>query len=329
MRGWLVLGVAFALGGCTEFVGTDTPSEDDGSSAGSSSGSPPPGEATSDPGTASDSDTTTTATTSTTGDPTTDPPSTTDPTTEGTSSTSGVGDASGSGEGDSSSGEPPRAMCGDGNEQGEELCDDGDDDELDGCTSNCVPGPTGIEFGPVEETELVGGGSSTGIQNNTDDCPTGEVLVGLAGDLSSEGWLGVIRGRCRAAGLSNEDPPVFETGGPTTDLPARGQFDAGGSWQTQCSGDEAIVAFRGGAGDVMDGIEVRCAEVTTEGDPGAYGLDTAPSDWLPLQGGSGGGPFGPVACPAGSVATGLETDTNSYVIRVRLRCRDLGLDYPL
>ena len=71
-----------------------------------------------------------------------------------------------------------------------------------------------------------------------------------------------------------------------------------------------------------------CADVQTAGDPGAHTLDPVPSAWEPLQGGSGGSSFGPLECPAGSVATGLQTETNSYVVRIRLLCRAITLAYP-
>jgi len=324
---WIVSS-AVLLGGCTSFASAAP--VDEGSSTGSetvaddSEGGDPPGSESSAGGTSSTdpTDPTNPDPSSTTADPT-DPTSADSTSGDGTSDTS----SSSSGGDGSSTGEPPVGSCGDGMQQEPEVCDDGNGDELDGCTSACLPGPTGIDLGTSSETDLLGGGSTTAIQNAVENCPPNEALVGLGGGISMEGWLGVIGGRCRPIGLINADPPAFRTNGPVTDLPEHGQFQSGGPWQTECPDDQVVVAVRGGAGDVMDGLQIRCADVQTVGDPGAYALDPVAGAWEAQQGGSGGDDFGPLACPAGSVAVGLQTETNSYVIRLRLLCREISLAY--
>ena len=330
---WIVVSsLSLALTGCSEFVGSETSTDGDSSSGGTSNSSTPTpttdpsGDPTTDgEGSSSASQGSTSTDSTTSGDPTTD---TTTNSTDGETTTETTdGETTSSETGDDTTG-GSNANCGDGVEDPGEACDDGDDDELDGCTSSCVLGPTGLEYGATFETALDGGGSMTGIQNATDNCPPGGVLVALRGGLSDEGWIGVIGGVCRPSSASNEDPPAFQTSDPVTQLPQRGQFGAADTWFTECADDQAIVAVRGNAGDVMDGLEIRCADIATVGDPGNYALDPSPTAWLPLQGGSGGSDFGPLACPDGTVATGLQTDTNSYVIRVRLLCRELGFAYP-
>lgn len=330
MRVWIASGFVTLLSGCTTFVGEDTTGEETSSGAETDADTSSGAQGSTGTSGASGAEAGTTDDPDPTADPTvqtTDPTTTTDTTSTTAAETTRGAETSSSGE-SSSTGGPPPETCGDGEPQGEELCDDGNANELDGCTSACIPGPTAIDFGATFETELIGGGSTTGIQNATENCPPNEVLVGLDGDISMEGWLGVIGGQCRNADLTNADPPLFVTNGPLTELPEHGGYQAGGPWQTQCPEDQAIVAVQGGAGDVMDGLQIRCADVQTAGDPGAHTLDPVPSAWEPLQGGSGGSSFGPLECPAGSVATGLQTETNSYVVRIRLLCRAITLAYP-
>lgn len=208
-----------------------------------------------------------------------------------------------------------------------EACDDGNDNELDGCTSVCEIGPLGLEFGTAMPTSLGGGGASP-TNDATDECATGEVLVGLRGALTNDDWLGVIGGVCRPSGLTNRSPTSFQTSDPTTDLPTYGGFNDGGPWSTACGANEVIVAIRGRAGSVMDGLEMRCATVDIEGPLGNQELIVAPlDDWESYQGSPGGSPFDTLECPAGAVATGLRARTSSYVNQVALLCRELGLRY--
>ncbi len=321
------------LGGCSTFVAAedeDPQADTEGTSAAETEQTPVP--------TGADSETSPTSGASgTSGAPesTTDADTTVDPTGRGTTSEGSSGPAESTGNAssgpdptdDSSTGDPS-TTCGDSRTQDGEDCDDGNDDELDGCTSNCVEGPTGIGYGAIVTSGLGGGSDNTGIDNNSDECPAGEVLVGLQGDLTSEPWLGVIGGVCRPAALTNTDPPEFATGGPATELPEHGGFNGGGAWSTECSGDEVIVGVRGGSGTVIDGLQIQCASIDTIGDPGAYELDPSPNvEFETLQGGGGGGTFGPLTCPAGTVAMGLRTRTNSFVIQVELRCSELHLTY--
>jgi cysteine-rich repeat protein len=314
------------LGACSDFTGVEDSGSTGADASGSTSSTPSGGgEGSSAPGSTTSDDDTTTGGVTTDADPSS--PETTDPTndpTDADTETSGKDPTTG----DSSTGEPPPSDCGDGVEQPGEACDDGNQDELDGCTSACVIGPLALDFGPQTQTAKEGGGSNTQIQTFVDTCPDPQVLVGLSGGLSSEGWIGVIRGECQDGRIDNADPTTFRTTGPINQLPPRGQFDQDGPWGTQCPPNQAIIAVRGGAGDVMDGLEVECAEVATVGSPGAYSLETSSTGWQPLQGGAGGGDFGPLRCPEGSVATGVDTDTNSYVIRIRLLCRPVDLQYP-
>ncbi len=322
---WVAVALGGFVGGCGGFVSAN---EDGGSSGAADTGGD--GDARDDSGgrtgrTASDS--TSAATSTTTPDSTTDPDASATDALGSTSTDTGDEPTSGPADGTTTGGTIQRG-CGDGEQDRGEACDDANDDELDGCASSCVIGPAGLSFGATFETDLEGGESSTGIQNATENCPGDHVLVGLGGFLTApEAWIGVVGGLCQPARLSNQDPPAFRTDDPTTALPTHGQFDGGGPWLSQCADDQAIVALRGHAGDVMDGLQIRCADLETVGDPGAYELETSPTAWEPLQGGNGGSTWGPVQCPAGTIATGVQTETNSFAVRIRLLCREVSLSY--
>lgn len=329
-----MFGVALALGGCSTFVAAEGSAESEASSSGEtgqstlSAGSDGDPETTSGPDSNSGGGESTTAPTtdpSATGNATTDP--TVSPTTSGGGESTGGGSTGSDPTDDSTTGDPP-AECGDGTPQAGEDCDDSNVDELDGCTSSCGLGPTGINFGAIVTTGLGGGSGTNGISDSSEECPADHILVGLQGDLTANPWIGVIGGICRPAGLTNTDPPAFVTGDPITALPEHGGFDDGGPWSTECGANEVIVAVQGGSGSVIDGLQIRCASIDTVGAAGAYGLEpSARPGFEELQGGSGGGAFGPLACPPGTVAMGLRTRTNSFVIQVELRCRELDLTY--
>lgn len=228
------------------------------------------------------------------------------------------------------------AGCGNRRLEVNEACDDGNFDDLDGCTQNCVVGPVGVFLGRTEQTAFAGGASSTGISSFVDICPKGQVLSGLHGSLNSDVWLGLLLGGlCRPVVLTNTDPPSFMTNDPTTELPSHGSSDETAAWRTDCLVNEVVVAVRGSAGSVIEGVEVRCASLNTNGTPGAYGLELIATAWLEPQGSSGGGRFGPLECPSGTVATGVETETatgaetemNNYVVRIRLLCTELDFNY--
>lgn len=219
------------------------------------------------------------------------------------------------------------AGCGDGVLDPGEFCDSPNDDELDGCTNACTRGPIGLLFSdPPVLSPLDGAGG--GANQSVEMCPEGGVLVGLSGRLTTQYWIGVIRGVCRVTGLTNEDPPAFVASGPTTPLPQHGGYGQGGDWATVCADDEAIVAVRGYAGSVIDRLQVQCARLDTVGDPGAHDLAVVETAWLPYEGNEdGGNEFSALTCPVGTIATGLESHTNSYVLRLRLHCRALDLAY--
>jgi cysteine-rich repeat protein len=237
--------------------------------------------------------------------------------------------ASASSDGGSADGGPPD--CGDGKKDGGEDCDDANASEIDGCTSACAIGPIGLQYGDASTTEE-DGGNGTNVTPFSDDCPEGQVLTGLTGRLTSQGLgaavvLGRIQGECSALSLQDADPTAIDSA-PGASLIEHGGFQEGGDWQLTCPDGSVITEFEGRAGSIIDSLEVTCTPLQIDGTGSSQSLELGTPSTEGPAGGNGGADFGPVACPNGEIAAGLAGDTNSYVIRLALRCRSLELAYP-
>lgn len=260
----------------------------------------------------------------------TDP--TVDPDTATASSTSEPGDSSGppvsSSDGGVTTDGGSVDECGNGMPEGDEACDDANADELDGCTSACAIGPTGFDIGPLQQTPALGGNGGTLYFDGEDDCPQGQVLVGFEGELTVENWLGTIRGVCRTFDLADA-APTSVVYGAGAQLPVHGGYTGGGSYSLVCPEGEVVWRAEGQAGSVFDRLAVQCAslDLLTDGEALPQ-LEVTPGSELGPEGNDGGGAVGPVTCTEGSVATGVHLETNSYVIRLALRCRAIALAYP-
>jgi len=117
-------------------------------------------------------------------------------------------------------------------------------------------------------------------------------LHGMAGAPFGYGVVETMGPRCQPTG-----------GGAITDVAA-----AGGGWSATvpfsltCNSGEAVTGVVGGVGEVVDSIALVCAPPMTIVGP---------------LGGTGGGEFGPLPCPAGSAAIGFRVTTGG------------GFDYAL
>ena len=243
-------------------------------------------------------------------------------TTEGSSSEGGASSSGGSGGGP--------ASCGDGRPDPPEACDDANRSEIDGCTSTCEVGPVGLSLGQASTTEE-DGGNGTNIVQFSDDCPAGQVLTGLTGRLTSQGLgsavvLGRIQGECSSLSLLDANPTEIQSA-PGASLDEHGGFQEGGDWALECPEGSVITELDGDAGAIIDSLVATCVplQVSGTGDQQELQLGAATTDG-PV-GGNGGDPFDAIACPNGEIASGLAGDTNSYVIRLALRCRSIALDF--
>ena len=66
----------------------------------------------------------------------------------------------------------------------------------------------------------------------------------------------------------------YRRAGLRADAPRRVQRWRSSS--TECGDDEVIIAVRGNAGTVIDGLQIRCATLDTIGRPEAYELEPTP-----------------------------------------------------
>lgn len=250
---------------------------------------------------------------------------------DGPMATGGATDA-GTTEGDTKGGSSggSEAVCGDGRRHPDEPCDDGDDDELDGCTSSCELGPTGIAFGPASPTQPLGG-SAEPTEQGTDACPSDEVLIGFEGRLTSEGVeptvvLGRMRGVCGRVSLVDADPTSVEISDGAS-LRTYGQFDDGDSFSLVCPRGTGVVAVEGQGGTVLDSLRLHCAKLSVTGQGGSQQLELVEAAGAGPVGGELGEQLGPEPCPAGAVATGAHVAANSYILRVGLVCSSISLAY--
>ena len=243
-------------------------------------------------------------------------------TTEGVSASATTGDPT---TGDPTTGEPPGTggaqVCGNRITEPGEFCDDGNDDDLDGCLSDCRQGPTGIDYG--SQTPLTQQGNANGGDAFDDECPSGEVLIGIRG--ATGGWLHQIRGVCGVLALV--DPGAIALSVTESSLmPIRGQL-GGQAYDATCPAGSAVVGFDGRAGSLVDQIELRCAPLFLADD----GVDLSigfggPNDLAPV-GGNGGQPFPQADCPAGEVATIANIRAGDSIDAFGVTCRPVSLDF--
>lgn len=324
-------GILVALVGCgsPEVASVSTTSSSNDESGGSTNQSPSTSGGTVGSSSTSDvdndpSESTSSADTSTTfSEPVTVGSSTASDTT-GSGSTSD-GSSRGSTE-ESSTGEPS-AVCGDGVIHAEEYCDDGNANELDGCTSSCGWAPSHAGLGTLSESGLVGGRGEF-VSDDSEECPVDHVLTGIRGELLSGPRIGSIAGICRPTEVTNTDPPTFVIAGPAVETPEHGASMGQEPWSTECDEGEAIVAIEGTVGSTINGLRVQCATVDTVGNGAPYTLSTNPEFFFEdVQGNPFGDIFGPTECSSGGLAVGLRARTSASLVQVGLLCRPAGLTY--
>jgi hypothetical protein len=181
---------------------------------------------------------------------------------------------------------------------------------------------------PLDVVETAGQsaavGNPTGGNPCTDLCPTGELLVGVSGYLSTSGWLAQIQGHCAVLGILGNDPYTV-TVVSTSTTPLRGeQGDPSQPWSSVCPDGAAVVGFEGAFGSFVDSLVVYCAPIVVTAGVGGptVALDTAQA--LPAAGGPGGDPFPREDCPTGEVARGVNLRTGYYVDLIQFVCGALN-----
>ena len=129
-------------------------------------------------------------------------------------------------------------------------------------------------------------GTTGGFAASGSGCPAGDFAVGAQIWAEGRGYTTGIQLVCRDS-LGN-------TVAAATAGPAYGAVTG-----SMCSGSDLAVGLYGRAGDVMDAIGIECGSSS-----GTYGAA--------LAGGTGGGPVGPVGCPAEYVLTSVTVWAGDY-----------------
>ncbi len=235
---------------------------------------------------------------------------------------------------DSTAGPTAMPMCGDGTVTADEDCDDGNDSQIDGCTSTCRLGPTAMALlEPSFQTDMVGGWEDQGIIGGIDACPAGQVLQGFAGTLDALSSasppttvIGQIAGLCGTVSLVDDDPTAITTADGTM-LPPHGE-SGDESWRMRCPEGQAVSGLSGQAGQLLDQLEIACRAFQVDGMGDAQSISLTPAPGKNPVGGEGGDDFGPTSCPEGQIAGGVATSVTSQVIRLGLHCWTPTLVYP-
>lgn len=215
-------------------------------------------------------------------------------------------------------------VCGDGVVDPDELCDDGDADEVDACNSACKPTPTGIEVADADVTALEGGPGGTPFD---DACPLGALLLGFSGDLDDQGGIGQLRGLCAPLQLLDDGAAFLIEMGAPTDLPARGENAVGAAWTAVCPASTVVVGFGGRESASIDQLIFRCATLTVERSAaGDYSLVFGAPEEMPAIGADvDGAPFTAQDCPPGQVAARQRGSSEQVLDQFGLGCAALTL----
>jgi cysteine-rich repeat protein len=228
----------------------------------------------------------------------------------------------------------PGPACGNGIEEAGEACDDGNDDDLDGCTRTCKPSP--------QRVMLVAADPAPGIGNLedpefSDPCPfdreTTQVLGSIAGNLGGParpGWPVSIRGDCRELEIiaADEGPGLLTTAGST--LPEHGLPPNVGEYETACPPGTVAVGVRGqvfnSTKTYLVSLALWCSipQLVETDDGYVVELSSAmPTDLIPADSGA---QIEQSFCPSGTVVRGLHGAAVDSIDYLSLPCATLVVE---
>jgi len=241
--------------------------------------------------------------------------------------TDGDGDGDADDHGEDDGGDAP-AACGDGlldAERGEQ-CDDGNLDELDGCMTSCRLGPTDLrpDYEVSTPLELRGRGHDGEVFE--DECPEGEVIIGMVGRAGA--FIDQVQVQCGVIELTSSEPGSISVGleaGTMLEPPRGGE--GGDEFHLSCGAGEAVVGFGGSAGFFLDRLSLSCAPVELIHHPqtGVLSVGLGSRASTGMVGGVGGWPFDQ-GCPAGEIATTIQGRSAGVITSFGLTCRPLVLE---
>ena len=219
------------------------------------------------------------------------------------------------------------AACGDGLlEVGVEACDDGNQDDGDGCTSLCELAICGDGF-IQKDVEQCDDENKVNLGTAySDNCPAGQVLTGFMGTLKA-GSHAALRGMCSVPTLVVQDDAFVVKTGPGAALPQRGG-PGDTQWTRMCATHHVLVGFSGSAGAGVNQLTFRCAPlVISEGPGGVFTIGPGTATQLMVVGAAGGMPFAPASCPMGQVATAQRLRASTVIAAFGLGCSAVSLGF--
>ena len=132
------------------------------------------------------------------------------------------------------------------------------------------------------------GSNATDIRSASSSCPAGSVVTGLQASQEGRGYVGAVAVVCTAPGAN------------TTTVGSAIGDDPDTTSTLSCSGSDVGLGIYGYAGDIDDGVGIRC------GSAGGTATDG------PFVTSGGGSPVGPFDCPVGSTLIGLTGTYGGY-----------------
>jgi hypothetical protein len=139
-----------------------------------------------------------------------------------------------------------------------------------------------------------------------DRCPDNQVLIGFHGTMDAPGGKSYLRSVQAVCGelVINDTEPWQVTVSEAMTLPMH-DVEAAQAQVALCPANQVMTGFAGRSGLWMDSVDVRCAPLNILGTTPDYLLVVGtPSKAGTIGGTTGGSPFDPLECAAGSVAVG-------------------------
>ncbi len=198
------------------------------------------------------------------------------------------------------------------------ACDDGDPCTTgDVCTDLICEGPTRVCLPAIGltawgETSLAGPEGPVLAMPGPEtprSCGPREMVIGLVGRTTGGVWVTGLAPVCAPVGLEvgRRGQRIVQFGEPRS-LEVVGGGDA--PFLVTCPAGQVLTGFTGRKGAAIDQLTLRCAPAVFDEVRGVVLASEGAAD-VPPVGGSGGGPFPRVDCPADQIAGGARIFTNT------------------
>lgn len=152
-------------------------------------------------------------------------------------------------------------------------------------------------------------------------CPENEVLIGFHGTVDAldapdgETYLRSAQAICGSLSIGATEPWAITV--TETETLTMHEIASTEAQTARCPANQVMVGFAGRSGLWMDSVDVRCAPLTILGmSPSFLLVAGTASKAATIGGATGGSPFDPLECAAGSVAVGqlIRTIQNGVVL---------------